>query len=63
MALGYIRGEGLSIGEPKLRAGIVVKIEGLGERFSGLYYVTSTEQRFSTKKGYQTRFAVRRNAT
>jgi hypothetical protein len=40
-----------------------VKIEGLGERFSGLYYVTSTEQRFSTKKGYQTRFAVRRNAT
>jgi len=63
MALGYIRGEGVCIGEPKMCAGIVVKIEGLGKRFSGLYYVTSTEQRFSTKKGYRTRFAARRNAT
>ncbi|SAL28044.1 phage late control D family protein [Caballeronia humi] len=63
MALGYIRGDGQCIGDPKLRAGIVVKIEGIGERFSGHYYVTSTEQRFSPKKGYRTRFAARRNAT
>ena len=63
MALGYIRCDGQCIGEPALRAGVVVKIEGVGERFSGLYYVTSTEQRFSPKKGYRTRFAARRNAT
>jgi phage protein D len=63
MALGYIHGDGLCIGDPRMRAGIVVKIEGLGERFSGLYYVTSTEQRFSLKKGYRVRFSARRNAT
>ncbi|SAK63031.1 Phage late control gene D protein (GPD) [Caballeronia calidae] len=63
MALGYIRCDGQCIGEPTLRAGVVVKIEGVGERFSGLYYVTSAEQRFSPKKGYRTRFAARRNAT
>jgi phage protein D len=63
MALGYIRGDGLCIGDPRMRAGVVVKIEGVGERFSGLYYVTSTEQRFSLAKGYRTRFAARRNST
>ncbi|MGF6754541.1 phage late control D family protein [Paraburkholderia sp. GAS42] len=63
MALGYIRADGVCIGEPHLRAGIVVKIEGLGARFSGLYYVTATEQRFSIRNGYRTRFAARRNAT
>lgn len=63
MALGYIRADGVCIGEPHLRAGIVVKIEGLGKRFSGLYYVTATEQSFSIGKGYRTRFAARRNAT
>jgi uncharacterized protein len=63
MALGYIRGDGVCIGDPRMRAGIVARIEGLGDRFSGLYYVTSTEQRFSLKKGYRTRFTARRNAT
>jgi phage protein D len=63
MALGYVRGDGVCIGDPRMRAGIVVKIEGLGERFSGLYYVSATEHAFSIKKGYRTRFAVRRNAT
>jgi uncharacterized protein len=63
MALRYIHGDGVCIGDPRMRAGIVVKIEGLGDRFSGLYYVTSTEQRFSLKKGYRVRFAARRNAT
>lgn len=63
MALGYIRGEGLSIGNPELRAGNVIKIEGIGKRFSGLYYVCSTEHRFSLRKGYRTAFSVRRTAT
>lgn len=63
MALGYLRAEGTCIGEPKLRAGTVVKIEGVGKRFSGLYYVTSTEHRFSPRKGYRTAFAATRNAT
>jgi uncharacterized protein len=63
IALGYIRADGVCIGDPKMRAGIVVEIEGLGERFSGLYYVTATEQSYAPGKGYRTRFAARRNAT
>lgn len=63
MALGYIRAEGVCIGEPGLRAGMVVKVEGIGERFSGLYYVCSVEHRYSMRKGYRTSFSARRNAT
>jgi phage protein D len=63
MALGYIRAEGTCIGDPRLKPGIVVKVEGLGVRFSGLYYICSTEHRFSMRKGYRTAFSARRNAT
>ena len=63
MALGYIKAEGVCIGDPSLRAGTVVKVEGIGERFSGLYYLCSTEHRFSMRKGYRTAFSALRNAT
>ncbi len=63
MSRGYINAEGLCLGEPLLHAGMVVKIEGLGDRFSGNYYVTLAEHRFTTKSGYRTRFLARRNAT
>ncbi|TAK74771.1 MAG: phage late control D family protein [Aquabacterium sp.] len=63
MGLGYIRAEGLCIGEPLLRAGINVRVDGLGRRFSGLYYVNSAEHRFDTRSGYRTRFNARRNAS
>jgi phage protein D len=63
MALGYICGDGTCIGEPRLRPGTVVSIEGLGTRFSGLYYVTRTHHCFTPRKGYRTHFAARRNAT
>lgn len=63
MALDYVVGQGLCIGQPALRAGNVVKIEGLGRRFSGLYYVTSTEHSYRPNTGYRTAFAVRRSAT
>ena len=63
MALGYIRADGVCIGEPRLRAGIVIKIEGIGERFSGPYYVTAVEHSFAPKKGYRTSFSARRNSS
>ncbi|MDZ8228186.1 MULTISPECIES: phage late control D family protein [unclassified Nostoc] len=63
MALEYITGEGLAIGRTDLRAGKVLKIQGIGQRFSGNYYITSTTHTCSPKKGYRTRFTVRRNAT
>jgi phage protein D len=63
MALGYVEGEGLCIGQTALRAGSLVKIEGLGTRFSGPYYVTGTEHTYKPAIGYRTAFTVRRNAT
>jgi uncharacterized protein len=62
MALGYITGEGLAIGRTDLRAGTMMRLEGLGERFSGLYYVTSTTHTYAPNRGYRTAFSVRRNA-
>lgn len=63
LALAYINGEGMCIGRTDLRAGTVIKIEGLGQRFSGLYYVTSATHSYAPAKGYRTAFTVRRNAT
>lgn len=63
MALAYITGDGVCIGQADLRAGDVVKIEGLGKRFSGLYYVTATTHSYTPAQGYTTAFSVRRNAT
>ena len=63
MALNYVEGHGICIGEPKLRAGVLVQIEGVGRRFSGSYYVTSTEHSYRPGTGYRTAVGVRRNAT
>jgi len=39
-ALEFVTGSGSSIGLPDLRAGRVIELQGLGLRFSGLYYIT-----------------------
>jgi phage protein D len=62
-ALSYITGEGVTVGRTDLRAGTVVGIEGIGRRFSGLYYLPSVEHTYSARVGYRTHFTVRRNAT
>lgn len=63
MALHFVKGHGVCIGRQDLRAGTLVEIQGLGRRFSGTYYVTSTEHTFKPGSGYRTAFDVRRNAT
>ena len=63
MALAYVTGEGVAIGRTDLKAGTVIKIEGFGKRFSGLYYLASTRHTYSPARGYRTELGVRRNAT
>ncbi len=63
MALAYIGGEVVCSGKPDLHPGTVVRIEGAGNTFSGLYYVSAVTHSISEEEGYQTRFSVRRNAT
>ena len=62
-ALQHVTGDGVCIGRPDLRPGRLVKIDDIGTRFSGLYYVVSTEHVYSRQRGYRTNFSVRRNAT
>lgn len=62
-ALAYIGGEGVCRGRTDLRAGEVIRIEGLGTRFSGRYYVVAASHSYSPGQGYRTSFSVRRNAT
>ena len=59
-AMGFITGTGASIGDPRLRARTVIELTGLGKRFSGQYYVTSTTHTIDSS-GYRTNFEARRN--
>ncbi|NES88023.1 MULTISPECIES: phage late control D family protein [Okeania] len=63
LALGLITGEGVCWGRTDLRPGKVIKIDGVGKRFSGQYYVTATVNRYQAQSGYRTHFTVRRNGT
>ncbi|PWT83689.1 MAG: hypothetical protein C5B57_06380 [Blastocatellia bacterium] len=63
IALCHVTGDGVCIGRPDLRPGRLIKIEGIGQRFSGLYYVTATDHSYSRSRGYRTAFSVKRNAT
>ncbi|MBW2663268.1 MAG: phage late control D family protein [Deltaproteobacteria bacterium] len=61
--LSLIQGEGSCLGRTDLRSGKVIKIEGIGERFSGSYYIASVIHRYSPQDGYFSNFTVRRNAS
>ena len=63
IALRHVTGDGVCIGYPELRPGRLVKIEGIGQRFSGLYYVTAVEHSYLRGRGYRTAFSFKRNAT
>ena len=54
-----VRADGVAHGNPDIRAGAQVKIDGLGQRLSGTYDVTSTTHTVVPGMGYETRFSVR----
>jgi uncharacterized protein len=55
-----ITASGSTVGLPDLRAGCKVQIEGLGARYSGKYYITSTTHTIG-EGGYRTQFEARRD--
>jgi phage protein D len=59
IAKDMVKGTGSTVGLPDLRAGSVVQMDGLGERFSGRYFVTSTTHTIGDG-GYTTQFESRR---
>jgi phage protein D len=58
-AKDMIKASGSIVGLPDLRAGTVVHIDGLGKRFSGRYFVTSSTHTIGDG-GYTTQFECRR---
>lgn len=57
LANGYVAAEGLTDGNPKIRAGAKVQVTGVGEKFSGLYRVATATHVMRGGGTYETRFA------
>jgi phage protein D len=57
-----IEGRGECIGIPQIRTGVSIKLNKIGKRFGGRYYVTGTTHTINDS-GYRTRFIVTRDAT
>jgi len=55
---GFVTAKGSTFGTPDLRAGCMVQVDGLGEIFSGHYYLTSTTHTIGAA-GYVTEFECR----
>jgi phage protein D len=54
-----LTGSGTAIGDPRIRAGAVIRLEGLGVDFSGKYRVTKASHSLDTN-GYRTGFEVQK---
>lgn len=54
----FLRAEGRSSGEPKLKAGYKVNLESVGQRFGGEYTVTSARHIYTPEVGYETDFSI-----
>lgn len=53
----FVRAEGTAFGHPRIMAGKTVEIKGVGQRFSGKYYVTRAVHKYH-KGMYETQFSV-----
>ncbi|MFD8778385.1 phage late control D family protein [Streptomyces sp. NPDC059916] len=60
MARRFVSGRGVAEPQVRLRAGTTVRLEGLGELFSGEYYVTEVVHLFDDEEGLRTEFCVER---
>ena len=54
-----LTGSGTAIGDPRIRAGAIVRLEGLGPDFSGDYRVSGATHAIDAE-GYRTSFEVRK---
>jgi hypothetical protein len=54
-----LTGSGSTVGDPRIRAGTVLRLTGLGVEFGGLYRVTAATHTFDAS-GYRTAFEVRK---
>ncbi|MGH8603192.1 MAG: hypothetical protein ACREXR_10595, partial [Gammaproteobacteria bacterium] len=55
-----LTGQGSTIGDPRIKAGTVLQLEGIGKQFGGRYRVTSASHSLGSG-GYTTSFEVRKD--
>jgi phage protein D len=56
----FITAAGSGVGNPLLKAGTNIELKGIGDRFSGAYYIQSSVHSFEPRTGYKTTFKARR---
>jgi phage protein D len=61
-SMKYIRFTGECQGDPKIKAGMVITIKGMGEIYSGEYFLKQVEHELKPMTGYVTSFEAVRNA-
>jgi len=54
----FVQAEGVCLGDAAIMPGVTVKMDRLGTRFSGNYYVTSATHTLNAEEGYRTTFVV-----
>jgi phage protein D len=57
-ANAWVEAEGVTAGDPRLRAGCQVQVSGVGDRFGGTYTVTAATHVLVGGHGYQTHFTI-----
>ena len=55
-----VTADGKTIGMPEIEPGVMIKVLGMGDNFSGKYYVSEATHTIDSE-GYYTTFSVRRN--
>jgi phage protein D len=58
LGAGYLEAEGVAKGNPNIKAGSKVKIDGVGTNFGGTYVVSSCTHLFQGTHGYRTIFTT-----
>ena len=61
-SMSYLQAEGMCTGDPDFKLGTTLKINGVGTKISGEYYISSFDHIYN-KNGYKTFFEVVTNGT
>ncbi|OZG73973.1 hypothetical protein BTA51_09340 [Hahella sp. CCB-MM4] len=61
LLLDFITGNGQCLGNVDIRAGKTIEVQGIGKKFSGIYYISSATHTLNSDS-YQTQFDVKKTA-
>ncbi|NQY94454.1 MAG: hypothetical protein HRT43_09835 [Campylobacteraceae bacterium] len=59
-SMNFLKAQGTCKGDPRFKLGEFIKIEGVGDKISGDYYISSYEHIFNNK-GFKTSFEIKAN--